>query len=120
MDTLKCDLPKRVLTGGKSVELGSDSAINTYPKAAPTLCRLQYSHQYNKKTKYRMSLKVLINVILKKERKKGKKGGRVEVFMAYSFCRTSQCLSYVDILCVCVCRGILFYKTVSKKTIKIS
>ena len=27
MDTLKCDLPKRVLTGGKSVELGSDSAI---------------------------------------------------------------------------------------------
>ena len=70
MDTLKCDLPKRVLTGGKSVELGSDSAINTYPKAAPTLCRLQYSHQYNKKTKYRMYLKVLINVILKKERKK--------------------------------------------------
>lgn len=51
----------------KSVELSSDSAINTYPKAAPTLCRLQNSHQYNKKTKYRMSLKVLINVILKKK-----------------------------------------------------
>ena len=54
----------------------------------------------------------------KKERKKGKKGGRVEVFMAYYFRRTSQCLSYVDILCVCVCRGILFYKTVSKKNNK--
>ena len=42
----------------------------------------------------------------------------MEVFMAYYFRRTSQCLSYVDILCVCVCRGILFYKTVSKKNNK--
>ena len=124
MDTLKCDLPKWVLTGGKSVELGSDSAINTYPKAAPTLCRLQYPHQYKKKTKYRMSLKVLINVILRKERKGKKEVGWkfswsitfAGLLSAFHMLRYSVCVC----VCVCVCRGILFYKTVSKKTIKIS
>ena len=50
MDTLKCDLAKRVLTGRKSSERGSGSATNVYPKATPTLCRLQFPHQYNKKT----------------------------------------------------------------------